>query len=227
MQIYRNFGRFNIPKNITDPHLDQCLAKNAGIEFSYDNIVPLPSYRLPDWLDLPERFITINTGAGRLSWKAGDDYICIKTWPKPCWDEFVRVIGVPCVQIGSGPSCFPVSGVALDLRDRLKITESAEVLRRGLFHVDIEGGLSILNQHLGKKSVVLFGPTHPDQQGRSFNLNIRDTECEACYEWGSQKHNKLFIQRDKLPCGAHCMTDIDPRRVAERIRDAGWLDRGM
>lgn len=220
---YPNFGAFNLPKTSSNPHQDLCLAESAGISFSYSTVAPLPVFPFPEGIRLPDKYITINTGAGPFSWSPDPDRVCIKAWPRDRWERFVSVIGVPCVQIGGGPSCFPVDGAVLDLRDRLTITESAEVMRRGLFHVDIEGGLPILNQHLGKKSVVLFGPTHPDQQGRSFNLNIRDTGCEACYEWGSRKYKVLSVRKSQLPCGAHCMADIDPVRVAERICDAGWL----
>ena len=223
LYAYRNFGRFDLPKFFTPEKLDTCIAMNAQIKFSFDTCVPLPRYTPPK-IRLPRRFITFNTGYGDLS---GDptkkDMICIKSWPTRYWEEFVKNVGVTCVQIGSGKSCVHIPGVKLDLVDKLTIQESAEVMRKALFHVDMEGGLSILNQHLGKKSVVLFGPTAIEQQGRSFNLNLRSNTCSPCYEWGNNRYHKLYDERKKLSCRVECMEDLKPDYVIAKIKEAGWL----
>lgn len=217
---YRNFGGLSIPKTSSNPHQDLCLAESAGIRYTYDSVALFPGFRFPDGITLPDQYVTLNTGVGQCD----PGRVRIKAWPREYWEKLVRLLDIPVVQIGGGPSCCHVDGVVADLRDRLSITESAEVMRRGLFHIDIEGGLPILNQHLGKKSVVLFGPTHPDQQGRSYNINLRSTDCPSCYEWGTYKYWNLCVHPSRLPCGAHCMRDLDPEYVAGRIRESGWLD---
>lgn len=219
---YRNFGTYNLPKTFSSPKLDLCIAKNAGIYFSFDTIVPLPKYKEPD-IKLPDRFITFNTGYGKFSNNLSNpNSICTKEWPLEHWKKLVSIIGIPCVQIGSGPSCKIVDNSILNLVDKLTIQESAEVMRKSLFHIDMEGGLVILNQHLNKKSVVLFGPTAIENQGRSFNLNLRSNTCIPCYEWGSNKYS-LGVDKSKLLCGAHCMKDLSPDYVAEQIYKNKWL----
>lgn len=226
LTAFRNFGRYNIDKIFNLDKLDICIALNAGIRYNFDVCVALPEYQLPD-IKLPEKFITINTGYGEFSGKPGEkDIVCTKSWPIHHWTEFVKKIGVPCVQIGAGPSCQPVDGVALNLIDKLSIKESAAVMRKALFHVDMEGGLPILNQHLGKKSVVLFGSTAIQNQGRSFNLNIRCSTCMPCYEWGSKRMNKLFAPKNQLPCGVRCMEEIKPDFVIDAIEKTNWLEKG-
>ena len=221
---YRNFGKYNLLKQYTPEKLDLCIAKNAGIDFSFEFIELLPKYKEPD-IKLPERFITFNTGYGELSGKPHDlGYICTKAWPKEYWQKLIDLLNIDCVQIGAGPSCSIINNTYLSLVDKLNIKQSAEVMRKALFHIDIEGGLPILNQHLGGRSVVLFGPTAIEQQGRSFNLNLRANTCTPCYEWGTNDKSLAMLKKD-LPCNAHCMTDLKPEYVVEQIYKNKWLER--
>ena len=219
---YRNFGKYDLPRKYNEAKLDLCIAKNAGINFSFDTIELLPKYE-DIGITLPEKFITFNTGYGQLSGKPHElGYVCTKSWPLEYWQDLVNFLDIPCVQIGAGPSCGIVKNSYLNLVDKLNIKQSAEVMRRALFHIDIEGGLPILNQHLGKKSVVLFGPTAIENQGRSFNLNLRANTCTPCYEWGTNKYSLAVLQKD-LVCNKHCMYDLTPEFVAKEIYDKGWL----
>lgn len=219
---YRNFGKYDLPKIYNDKKLDLCIAHNAGIQFNFDYIEFLPKYEEPK-ISLPEKFITFNTGYGELSGKPHDlGYVCTKAWPIEYWQKLVDLLKIPCVQIGAGKSCNIVSNSTLNLVDKLNIKQSAEVMRRALFHIDIEGGLPILNQHLGGKSVVLFGPTAIEQQGRSFNLNLRANTCTPCYEWGTNDKSLAMLKKD-LPCNAHCMIDLKPEYVVEEIYKNKWL----
>lgn len=222
LTAYKNFGFYDLPMNIQTDKLDHCIAQNAGIDFSFDVCVPLPHFEPPK-IDLPERFITFNTGFGDFSGRPGEkDFVCLKSWPKAYWTEFVKKIGVPCVQIGAGKSCEIIPETALNLVDKLTIQESAEVMRRALFHVDMEGGLPILAQHLGKKSVVLFGPTAIENQGRSFNLNLSAGVCTPCFEWGINRP-VLFAKNTDLKCGQKCMKALKPETVINEIKKAGWI----
>lgn len=219
---FRNFGFYDMPQAHKSPELDKNIAINAGIDYSFEVCVPFPKFEEPK-IELPERFITFNTGFGDLSGRPGNkDYICLKSWPNEYWEEFVKNIGIPCVQVGGGKSCEIIPG-SINLVNKLSITESAEVMRKGLFHVDMEGGLPILAQHLCKKSVVLFGPTAIENQGRSFNLNIRCSQCQPCYEWGRNLKKRLFEYKSPLSCQAKCMREITPVYVIGQIRKCGWL----
>ena len=219
---YRNFGNYDMPKHVDMDKCDQCIAENAGINYNFDVRTPLPDYGLCR-IHLPERFVTFNTGVGRLSSRAGNPaYIATKQWQVTYWAKLISLLKIPCVQIGEGPTCHLTGNAAMNLVNRLTITESATVMRKALFHIDTEGGLSILNQHLGKNTVVLFGPCAIENQGRSFNLNLRAGTCTPCYEWGTHKYG-LAVRRDLLACKAHCMTDLTPEYVADQIYKSGWL----
>lgn len=220
---FRNFGFYDMQHTNNLDELDKSIALTAGIDYSFEICAPFPKF-IPPKVELPKRYITFNTGFGNLSGRPGNkDYICLKSWPKYHWTEFVRKIGVPCVQIGGGPSCETIPG-AINLVDKLTIQESAEVMRNALFHVDMEGGLPILAQHLLKRSVVLFGPTAVENQGRSFNLNIRCSVCTPCYEWG-EKRKHLYELKSPLSCMARCMQEIKPDYVIEEIKKTGWLKK--
>ena len=223
---YRNFGFYNLERTESLPELDKNIAANAEVDYSFEVCVPFPRFKPPK-IKLPQKYITFNTGFGDFSGKVGNpDFVCLKSWPKNYWEEFVKNIGIPCVQIGAGLSCEIISGTALNLVNKLTITESAEVMRGGLFHIDMEGGLSILNQHLGKRSVVLFGPTAVENQGREFNLNIRCSNCQPCYEWAGFRRKKLYVKKSDLPCGGECMKAIKPDFVISDINKTDWLKNG-
>lgn len=219
---YRNFCNYDMPKLYNIPKLDECIAKNAGIDFSFDTIVPL-NWKTKIDLVLPKKFVTVNNGYGRLSGNPLDkNIICTKAWSLEYWNELVLKIGIPCVQVGNGDSCFPIKHTVLNLVNKLTLQQSAEVMKKALFHIDIEGGLVILNQHIGGKSVVLFGSTAIENQGRSFNLNLRSNYCEPCYEWGNNKY-KLKMPKDALPCQARCMKELKPDYVIDQIYKNKWL----
>lgn len=220
---YRNFGKYDLPKIHRIDKNDLCIAKNAGIEFSFDYVEFLPNYE-PPRINLPEKFITFNTGNGEISTQELKQrgYVCTKSWPIEYWEKLISLLNIQTVQIGAGPSCDIVKCSTLNLVNSLTIQQSVEVMRRSLFHIDIEGGLVALGQHIGKKSVVLFGPCAIENQGRSFNLNLRANTCVPCYEWGTNKY-PLKLHKSQLLCKAHCMTDLKPEYVAEQIYKAGWL----
>lgn len=219
---FRNFGNYDMEKVYETDKCDKCIALNAGIDYTFDVRTTFPDYG-PLNIKLPEKFITVNNGYGEFSGLAGHPlFVCTKSWPHEYWNKFVKLIKVPCVQIGAGLSCRPIDGVALNLIDKTSFFETAQVLRKAIFHVDMEGGLPIFNQHLGGKSVVLFGPTAIENQGRSFNLNLRSDTCNPCYEWGDHLY-KLRMKRDELVCGAHCMRDLTPEYVVEKINEARWI----
>ena len=219
---YKNFGNYDLPKTWICDKCDECIAYNAGVQYTFDTRTPFPDYG-PTGYTLPSRFITINNGYGEFSGRASNPlFVCTKSWPHEYWEKFVKIIGVSCIQIGGGNSCKPISGTVNNLVNKLSIKESMQVMRKALFHVDMEGGLPILNQHAGGRSVVLFGPTAIENQGRSFNLNLRAGTCTPCYEWGTHKY-KLCVKKSDLVCGAHCMKDLKPEYVVEQIYKAGWL----
>lgn len=223
---YKNFGNYDLPKKVDMDKCDKCIATNAGIDFSFDVRVPFQDFG-PSGFPLPKEYITINTGYGELSGRSIDpNYTCTKSWPIEYWNRLVELLNIPVVQIGRGRSCLPVKGTRANLVNITTIQQTGTILKNSLFHIDMEGGLAIYKQHLGGRSVVLFGPTSPENQGRSFNLNLRADTCTPCYEWGTHKY-PLCVLKSKLECKAHCMTDLTPEYVAEQIYKKKWLKRTL
>lgn len=222
---YDSFGKFSFRKVYLDYiKRDVGIAVNAGIKFNWQHIAPLNWVR-PDIsnIKLPERFVTINYGYDAI---ADKNSVCLKMWPLKYWEMLVEKIGIPCVQIGGGKNTQHIKGVAVDLLNKLSIKESAEVMRKALFHIDTEGGLTILNHHLGGKTVVLFGPTAIESFGFKENLNLSHNTCSnsPCDPIQIKGGNVGIYQDKNHPqCDARCMKELTPEYVIEQINKAGWL----
>lgn len=217
---YANFGHFDLPKQYVCKRFDKSIAINSNIIYTFESIKPLHWSADISHIQLPEKFITVNYGHDNNS---NPLMICSKMWSLDYWKELVSKIGVDCVQVGAGWSCKDIDGVKLNLVNKLTLKQSAEVMKKALFHIDIEGGLPILNKHIGVKSVVLFGATDINHFGRKGNLNLRNTNCTACS--GSLddngKNSGLYVW--ELPCGNRCMKELTPDYVIKQIYDNGWL----
>lgn len=218
---YANFGHFDLEKKYKSLRYDFCIAKNADINYDFNKIYPLNWVSDISNIKLPERYITINTGHDNNS---NPMMICKKMWSINYWNELVKNIGIDVVQVGAGWSCKKVDGVKLNLVDKLSLKQSAEVMKKALFHIDIEGGLVILNQHINVKSVVLFGATEIEHFAREGNLNLRNTTCYACsgsLDTQRQRNTPLYVY--KLTCNNKCMLDLKPSYVIEQIKKYKWI----
>ena len=204
---YANFGHFNLQKKYYSLKLDKCISLNAGINYCFDDIVKLNWSADISNIDLPKKFVTVNYGCDKNS---NPELICKKLWLMDYWEKLVKLIGVDTVQIGAGQNTKDIKGVTLNLVNKLSLKQSAEIMKKALFHIDIEGGLVILGQHIGVKSVVLFA--------RKGNLNIRNTSCYACsgsLNTKQQKNKPLYVK--KLDCDLRCVKDLKPEYVLEQI----------
>lgn len=222
---FDSFAKFSFKQNYTNYiQRDLMVSRNAGVKFSRQHKEPL-NWTIPDIsnLNLPEKFITINCGYDHT---AIPNHICAKMWPMEYWTELVQKIGVPCVQIGGGKNTQEIKGTNLNFLNKLNIKESAEVMKRALFHLDTEGGLTILNHHLGGKTVVLFGPTAIQTFGFNENLNIinntcNNSPCDPCQIKGG--HVGIYQHENSLQCDLRCMKELKPDYVIEQIKKAKWL----
>lgn len=222
LTAYPNFGYIDVQKKFNIKKCDESIAKETGTDFSFDTRVPL-NWETPLDLELPKKFITVNNGYGKSKDDVGDNWYYLKKWKHEYWEELVKKIGIPCVQIGGGISCKPIKGCVMNLVNRLSVKQSAEVMKKALFHIDIEGMLPILNQHIGGRSVVLFGATGIEDKGRSFNLNLCSNTCTPCYEWGTFKYKKLRIPKHLIMCDLKCMENLKPDYVIDQIYKNKWL----
>lgn len=222
LRWFYGFGHINIPKRTLEPDPELKISMSSGIKFSFNAIHEF-NWKIPniDHIKLPEKFVTVNFGYDAI---ASHDDICAKMWKLEYWNELVSKIGIPCVQIGGGFSCKSIEGTALNLVNKLSIKESAEVMKRALFHIDTEGGLPILNHHLHGKSVVLFGPTCMKYYGRPENLNLKKNPCIYKYcELNPQVSHGMYMNKNDLKCDIICMKDLTPDYVLEQIYKNKWL----
>lgn len=156
-------------------------------------------------------FITVHAGTG--SAKDGKDIA--KTWPASRFDETIKMFKkkyplIQVVQLGEK------DGEILQHADVRLIGEEfgliSLVLRKAIFHLDIEGGLVHLASHVGTKCVVLFGPTQVEYFSYRQNINIRKGNCHGCYG--------LYLNTDCCARGMEkpeCMYSITPEIVMEEI----------
>ena len=223
LTYYANFGYFDLPKWYSDKRFDKCIAVNANINYTFNKIKKLNwNCNISD-IDLPEKFVTVNYGHDNNS---NPMMKCIKMWSLDYWNKLVYLLfelGIDCVQIGGGWSCKDIRGVKVNLVNKLFLEQSAMIMKKALFHIDVEGGLVILAQHLGVKSVVLFGATDNRHFGRKGNLNLRNSNCNACsgnIDKGSLS-KPLYVWDNN--CNSRCMLDLKPEYVLEKIKENNWL----
>lgn len=222
---FDSFAKFSFQKNYRN-HIqrDLMISRNAGINFSWQHKEPL-NWTCPDInnLNLPEKFVTVNYGFDHT---AIPNHICAKMWSMKYWEELVKKIGVRCIQIGGGKNTKEIKGVYLSFLNKINIKESAEIMKRALFHIDTEGGLPILNHHLGGKSAVLFGATAIQTFGFKENLNIvnntcRNSPCDPRQIKGGNVG--IYQQTNHLQCDLRCMKELKPDYVIDQIYKNKWL----
>lgn len=140
-----------------------------------------------------------------------------KCYPKAHWDRLAAILrrerpDVALVQVG-GKSSEPIAGIQENLLGRTSLPEVGAVIRRGLLHVDNEGGLVHVAASVGQKSVVLFGPTSLRYFGYPGNCNLSSGFCGDC--WWSKR-----TWMEACPRGygsALCMDKLEPDTVAAAI----------
>lgn len=118
------------------------------------------------------------------------------------------------VQLGSARD--PALPVALDLRGRTSLRESAAVLAASVAFVGLEGFLTHLARAVECPSVVMFGGrARPETFGYPGNLNLYSpVECSPCG------------LRTTCPHDMKCMTVITPAHVADAVRELASRPRG-
>lgn len=122
-----------------------------------------------------------------------------KAWPWERWQELVRSIDLPWVQLGEGKGLDGVSrGVTKTFREAMGWIYSASLV------VTTDGALHHAAAALGKPAVVLWGGLAPPQVlGYDFHKNL----CHASYWCGFNK-----------PCD-HCRDEMNKITVDE-VREA-------
>lgn len=138
-----------------------------------------------------------------------------KEWGPDRFAEVARLLSADfdLVQLGSARD--PALPVALDLRGRTTLRESAAILAASAVFVGLEGFLTHLARAVECPSVVVFGGrARPEIFGYAGNLNLYSAvDCSPCG------------LRDGCPHRMKCMTDIRPAAVAAAVRDLAGRPR--
>ena len=159
---------------------------------------------------LPKKYITINYGAGIT---VESMKFVSKIWPGNYFEKFIKEFkknypDYKVIQLGS------YGAYKLKNVDQYFLGEDFEVvkciLKKSLFHLDIDGGLVHLATQLDTKCIVLFGPTQVQFFGYKQNINILAGGCHGCYG----------LYGDINKCAKHllkptCMYSITPEIVME------------
>ena len=185
----------------------------AGLRYGGDALaVPFDRGAVARFGLTPKQYVTIHNGfdtgfpiSGRRATK--------------CYPHFGAVVAqlkaalphLTFVQVGVGTS-EPIPECDRSLVEKTNLDEVAALLRGALLHMDNEGGLVHLARCLGTRSVVVFGPTPSDYFGYPDNINVDPSFCGNCW-WLARTWMDSCVQGYGE---ARCMTDQDPRVVAER-----------
>lgn len=184
--------------------------------------------------NLPSSFITIHSGVGNVPVSEQSEEAkkiarrnasrCI---PLELGNQIVAKIhelqpDLKIIQIGDESGYF-FEGVDLNLCGKTSFKESLDLLYESLVHIDNDAGLIHLRHVMGKRSVVLYGPTDARFVGYDTDVNFQGN-CRPCM-WLTEDWNTV------CPAGfskASCMYSIKASEVAKAVLDlVGENDAGF
>lgn len=151
------------------------------------------------------------------------NFVIAGTRATKCYPHFAEVVAglkaarpdLLVVQMGTTTS-EPIPGVDLDLIGRTTLREVAALLGGARLHLDNEGGLVHLAACLGRRSLVVFGPTPSDFFGYPDNINMDPLRCGGCW-WIDE------LWMDRCPRGMaqpECVYSQPPQRLVSRVLEA-------
>lgn len=170
-------------------------------------------------------FITLHSGVGDVplnNLKEGEDPKVVKqrvtrVIPQSLAEEILKLLklslpDVTLVQIGE-PEGIKFDGADLCLIGQTSLYESLDLLCAASVHIDNDSGLVHVRHAMGKRSVVLWGPTAGDFVGYPEDENLQGN-CHACM-WLTEDWNT------QCPKGyecARCMSEHSAADVVERVK---------
>lgn len=147
----------------------------------------------------------------------GSHGVMTKSWSAGGWTKIIAHLksrGIYVVQLGKKTEP-DLPGI--NERFYGTVHETAAVIKRAKFNIFIEGGLAHIAKALGKKSIVLFGPTPIHVFGYPENINLKGTECSPCwhtarstYDWNRYCVKTGMEAKNVTPA---CMTSLDSQKV--------------
>jgi ADP-heptose:LPS heptosyltransferase/glycosyltransferase involved in cell wall biosynthesis len=227
------------PEKPLRQHLSHFFCEDAGVKPSMDLSIGLKQEHLDYGAKYGTGKVVIHTTAG---WSP------LKNWPIDWYAklaEQIKGLGYEVVQIGS-PNEAPVPGTTK--LETPSIRHAAAVQKFSALFI---GGDSIFNhtsQAVGKRSIIIWGSTHPQGSGYDQNVNLvnggvwtRDMgaggptkECQPCYrEYNSMSvhpkppcpnlvtHSSTTLPEDEYPSGTlnACMAANTPELVWNHVKE--------
>ena len=135
-----------------------------------------------------------------------------KCWPKEHWIKFIRLFkesypDISIVQLGAKHS-ETFDGTDISLINKTSLTDLPYILNNSLLHLDGESGLVHINTMLGKKSLVIVGPSTPEYFLYEHNINILPRICGNCLNIKNTWQSVCMLKQTP-----DCMTSILPQRI--------------
>ncbi|MCR5084173.1 MAG: hypothetical protein K6A65_01555 [Succinivibrionaceae bacterium] len=193
-----NFGRQSVPRSNFDPGEVGATLERLGLGRSC--------------------YVTIHSGVG----EAIDGRRATRCLPLSLLGALAGALrqelgeGIGLVAIGDHQSDH-VPGVTMDLVGSLTLEDSLAVLHGAALHIDNDSGLVHIRHSMGKRSLVLWGPTRHEFVGYDSDINIQGG-CSGCM-WLTPGWNYSCPRGcpgEDLPC----FRGIDPQAIAAQAAQA-------
>jgi hypothetical protein len=152
--------------------------------------------------------------------------------------NYLNSKGIRTVQVGKGDVDYIEAANSVNLIGNTSLEGLISLLRGSLGFFACEGGVAHLGSQMGKKGVVLFGPTPPEFWGYPGNLNLTAPKSKCNYQpcWFHRVDGKVDLEWHERCYAAekhelelirtfpHCMGMFDPETVAKQTWD--FLTKG-
>lgn len=230
----RSFSEPWFKYNLFDwPHLNHHFA-NAAMEAKltayslFPHSLALGNVRMSPVMDIEPSYSTainellafkkpiVCLGIGSDAKMASDKGLSTKTIPLETVNatvEELNKLGYLTVQLGMSHEPM-IESVAVDLRGRLAVRESAAILKLAVCFVGVEGGLVHMAKAVGTPSVVSFGPTPAAFFGYDENVNISTNTCTPCW-WTTREWMTRCISQTEQH---GCMKQVSPADLVAGVR---------
>ena len=197
----------------------QVLLESAGLAFNKAPSIFFPFFNpAPLMINLPGKFsagdfIVINNEADNFF--GGQQ---TKVVPQEIWKDIVSELCktfTHVAEIGKahGNNSFSQNNYT-DLRGATSVLQALSLIYHSAGVVSIEGGVAHLAAAVGRRAVVLYGPTAHAQYGHALHHSLQTGACSAC-AWTSMDWYKRCI----LSLDAQCMTGFKGATVAAAAYD--------
>ena len=166
------------------------------------------------------KFITVHSGIGkRISAHTAGKALSTKTISDLQLEEICTEIkknfpDYTIVQLGDA-QCSPIAAADISLINRTSMLESEALLLKASAHIDNDSGLVHLRHTLGKKNIVLWGPTDYRYFGYDNDANLTSGTCTPCM-WFLNNWETCCIKGYTDP---HCISAIPVDKVIEALKD--------